>query len=514
MATSSANGLGTPAGPGRGLLLGDVFRRNGDLLGDAPAAWLEEASLSHAELDLRADRFVHALRAEGLGHGDRVVVWADTCLEVLPLFVACARMGAIFAPVNARLSVDEAADVCALARPDAMFGDAANFDALAGVAGRLGVGRVGGLQGGGRIDLADAAGSGPVDRGDEPALRETDPHVLFFTSGSTGRPKGVVLSHRASWLRSFQGPFRDESERTVCMFPLFHMAPYSLGLAAWQTRGSIAFVHSPTPEALLSAVERIGANRFYGIPLVWSRVLAHLEEVGTGRYDLSTLRELDTGTSAVPIELVRALKERFPGTRTRIYYGSTEVGSAACLPDALVLEKPGSVGPASPATDLRLTDEGEICVRSPFLCDGYFDNEAATGEALQDGWFHTGDLGALDADGFLSIIGRKKEIIRSGGESVAPSEVEAALADVPGVHELAIVGVPDPEWGETVTAIVVEQAGAEVTLDVLRAACEGQLAGFKKPRRLVKTKALPRTVTTGQVQRALLVEQIQTGVIQ
>ncbi len=509
----------TSQGSGRDLLLGGIFRRNAELLAEEPAAWLEEAFLSHGELDRRADRLATALRSEGIGHGHRVVVWADTCLEVLPLFVACARIGAVFAPVNARLAPDEALAVCELARPDALFGDAAAMAALSEIAKKLGVERFGSLQAssppgsGGELDLADIALHGEARAIDEPALRESDPHVLFFTSGSTGRPKGVVLSHRASWLRSFQGPFRDEPERTVCMFPLFHMAPYSLGLAAWQTRGSIAFVRAPTPEALLTAVARIGANRFYGIPLVWARILAHLDEVGMDAYDLSTLKELDTGTSAVPIELVRELKARFPGTRTRIYYGSTEVGSAASLPDEFVLSKPGSVGPPSPAAELRLSDEGEICVRSPYLCDGYFENPEATADALRDGWFHTGDLGSFDADGFLSIIGRKKEIIRTGGESVAPSEVEAVLAMAAGVGEVAIVGVPDPDWGERVTAVVVAEDGAEITLAALQSVCEGRLAGFKKPRRLVLVEALPRTATTGQVQRALLVEALQSGVL-
>ena len=146
-----------------------------------------------------------------------------------------------------------------------------------------------------------------------PGLGEDAPHVIFFTSGSTGRPKGVVLSHRANYLRGFQGVFRDEPEKTVCMFPLFHMAGFTLGLSAWQTRGEIAFVHSPTPEALLGAVERRRANRLYCIPLVWTRIL----ETDTSRFDTSSLRELDTGTSATPIELIRALKERFPGTPIR-----------------------------------------------------------------------------------------------------------------------------------------------------------------------------------------------------
>jgi acyl-CoA synthetase (AMP-forming)/AMP-acid ligase II len=341
----------------------------------------------------------------------------------------------------------------------------------------------------------------------EPALGEDDPHVLFFTSGSTGRPKGVVLSHRANWLRSFQGVFRDEPERSVCMFPLFHMAAFTLALAAWQTRGEIAFVRSPTPEALLAAVERRRANRLYCIPLVWARILA----AELGRYDLASLRELDTGTSATPPELIHAMKQRFPWTRTRIYYGSTEAGSVATLPDAEVLAKPGSVGRAAPGVELRLSAAGEICARSPFLMDGYFDDAEATAAALRDGWYHTGDLGALDADGCLSIVGRMKDVIRTGGESVAPAEVEAALAGCEGVREVAVIGLADPEWGELVCAVVVPEPGAALTLEGLRAHCEGRIAGFKRPRRLVELAALPRTPATGQIQRALLIERITSG---
>jgi acyl-CoA synthetase (AMP-forming)/AMP-acid ligase II len=196
---------------------------------------------------------------------------------------------------------------------------------------------------------------------------------------------------------------------------------------------------------------------------------------------------------------------------TRIYYGSTEVGSATTLPDADVLRKPGSVGPATPGVDLELTAAGEIRVRSAYLMDGYFDDDEATSAALRDGWFHTGDLGVLDDEGYLSIVGRLKELIRSGGESVAPAEVEAALADAPGVAELAIVGVPDAQWGEVVCAVVVAEPGQQVALSDLQRYCEGRIAGFKKPRRLALAEALPRTAATGQVQRTLLVEQIATG---
>jgi len=173
-----------------------------------------------------------------------------------------------------------------------------------------------------------------------------------------------------------------------------------------------------------------------------------------------------------------------------------------------VLDKPGSVGQASISVDLRLADDGEICVRSPFMMEGYFDDPETTATALEDGWFRTGDLGSLDDDGYLSIVGRKKEILRTGGESVSPSEVEGVLRDLTGVAEIAIVGLPDAEWGEILCAAVVAEPGASISLTDLQSHCEGRLAGFKKPRKLVLIDQLPRTAATAQVQRTLLVEQI------
>ncbi len=340
---------------------------------------------------------------------------------------------------------------------------------------------------------------------EEPLLEETDPHVIFFTSGSTGRPKGVVLSHRANWLRGFQGVFRDEPERTVCMFPLFHMAAFTLAIAAWQTRGEITYTDS-SAEALLAACEARRANRLYGLPLVWKRIV----ESDVSKYDLESLVQLDSGTSATPIELLERMRACFPDAKIRIYYGSTEVGSATALADADVLARPGSVGQPSVNVDVRLDDDGEILVRSPFLMDGYFDDPEATDAAFEGDWFRMGDLGALDEDGYLSIVGRKKEVLRTGGESVSPNEVEGVLRDAPGVQEIAIVGLPDPDWGEVLCAAVVPTPGAAPTLEDLRAHCGERLAGFKKPRRIALVDRLPRTAATSQVQRTMLVEEILT----
>jgi acyl-CoA synthetase (AMP-forming)/AMP-acid ligase II len=246
----------------------------------------------------------------------------------------------------------------------------------------------------------------------------------------------------------------------------------------------------------------------YCIPAVWARILEH----GIGGYDLRGLIEADTGTSATPPELLAAIKAALPHTVTRVFYGSTEAGPAAQLADPDLARKPGSVGVPQPGCEIELRD-GELCVRSDFLFDGYFANDEATRSALtDDGFYRTGDLGVRDDEGYFSVVGRARDVIRSGGETIAPPEVEAVLAEHPAVAEVAVVGVPDVQWGEVVTAVVVARGGsAPPALADLRAHCDGRLAGYKHPRRVVVVDALPRTAATGQIQRALIVERIATS---
>src|SRR5437773_9642603 len=204
------------------MLIGDIVRRNAEVVPNQVAASLGARALTHAQLDGGANRLAAALAALGIGRGDRVLAWADTSLDVLPLFVACAKLGAVFAPLNARHGPAEAQPVAALARARLLVADAARAEAAHAILADAGVpqlARIGGGNGPGTDLSLDALGSSAAAPA-VPALRETDPHVLFFTSGSTGRPKGVVLSHRASYLRGFQGVFRDVPERSVCMFPL------------------------------------------------------------------------------------------------------------------------------------------------------------------------------------------------------------------------------------------------------------------------------------------------------
>jgi acyl-CoA synthetase (AMP-forming)/AMP-acid ligase II len=459
------------------------------------AATLDDAILTFGDIDQHANSIANGLRGSGVGRGDRVLWWGETSLEAVLVFAALGKIGAVFAPLNARSSVEEVASVAEYARPRLLLCGRSHVEAGRALAAAVDV-----------PHLADipAGSSSPPDPVD---LDERDPHVIFFTSGSTGRPKGVVLSHRANWIRTYVGATTTPGGTgTVCMFPLFHMAGWTIAMGAWQGRRPVHFVRTPDAETLLHTAERHRAARLYCIPAVWSRLLEH----GIHRYDLGALEEADTGTSATPPELLRAIKDALPRTRIRVFYGSTEAGPGAQLGDADLFRKPGSVGVAQPGVEVRLAADAEVVMRSPFLMEGYFDDPAATAEALRDGWYHTGDLGALDDEGYLSIVGRARDVIRTGGETVAPPEVEQVLAGHPAIAEIAVVGIPDPEWGEVVTAVVVVRKGcAPPDLDGLRTFCAGRLAPFKQPRRLAVVETLPRTAATGQVQRTLLVERLQ-----
>jgi len=472
------------------LTIGAVLENAARVSPRAIGATLDEDALTFAEIDERSNQVANGLADLGVTRGDRVLWWGDTTLDAIPVFGGCAKLGAVFAPLNARAGVDEIRPVASYARARLLLADTAHAD----MAAELGVAFTPDVP----FGAPDAPAGGPD---------ETDPHVIFFTSGSTGRPKGVVLSHRTNWLRTYPSATATSGGAgVVCMFPLFHMAGWTIALGAWQARRAVHFVRVPDAETLLTTTARWRAARLYCIPAVWARILEH----GVDKYDLSALVEADTGTSATPPELLRAIKDALPHTVTRVFYGSTEAGPGVQLGDADLVRKPGSVGIAQPGVEVRLAEDGEVCMRSAFLMDGYFDAPDATAEVLRDGWYHTGDLGALDDEGYLSIVGRARDVIRSGGETIAPVEVEAALVDHPSVAEVAVVGVPDVQWGEVVTAVLVLRDGALAPdVDALREFCTDRLASFKHPRRVAIVDALPRTPATGQIQRTLIVERLQ-----
>jgi acyl-CoA synthetase (AMP-forming)/AMP-acid ligase II len=488
---------------GRDLLIGDIFRVAARARPHHVAVSLGERTMTYAEVDRSANQHANALRGLGIGHRDRVVMWSHNSVDAVPLFAGLAKLGAVFAPANALLGVDEAVEMVGLARPSALVVDDAHAESGATVAERVGVP----LLRLGAIASPDTDDTAP----EEPDLTERDLHVLFFTSGSTGRSKGVMLSHRVNYLRTHPGSQLEPRGATVCMYPLFHMGAWTIALQCFQTQTTLALVPQADPRILCEEVERWQATHINAIPAVWRRILDHLATPEGKAHDLSSLRFADSGTSATPPELLAAIKEAVPHATRRIFYGSTEAGGVTLLREEDIERKPGSCGVPQHSCDVRADPEtGELLVRGPLLFDGYFDDPDATAAAFTaDGWFRTGDVAAEDDEGYLSIIGRVKDVIRTGGESVAPTEVEAALADHPHFVDVAVVGVPDSQWGEVVCAVVVLADGAPVpTLDDIAEHCGSRLARFKRPRRVEVLDSIPRTPATNQVQRRLIVERI------
>lgn len=469
---------------------------------DALAATHGERTMTFAMADRAANRLARALRAHGVARGDRIVVWCDASLDLFSLFFATQRLGVVFAPINPDFSFDEAVACIAYAKPRLVVAGWRHGEIAAAACGRVDVklaivGADGRLAPGFNLDKAAASTSDAPLSAD---VDEEDIHAMFFTSGSTGQPKGVMLSHRASWLRSYQGNSRSEisgGAGEVCTFPFFHWAGWNYLLCSWAHRRPL---HAPTRlegDALLGEVERWRASILYCIPAVWERVLASAR-----RADVASLRYTFTGTSRIDPDLIARIRDRFPGAQCGVLYGSTEFGLGLGIADADIARKPGSVGLPPPGKEARIID-GELQLRSDSMMSGYFELPEQTRAVFDDGWYLTGDLADCDGDGYFTISGRRRDVIRSGGETIAPGEVEAALATFPGIAQVAVVGVPDHVWGEIICAAVVLTPGSgQPTLDGLRAHVGARLASFKHPRKLVVMNELPRTAATNQIMRA------------
>jgi acyl-CoA synthetase (AMP-forming)/AMP-acid ligase II len=486
-----------------GLTIGSVFRNAARAVPNRPAAALDDAVLTFREIDAQADRIAYALAARGIGRGDRVLCWTGTLLEMVPVFAALARVGAAYCPLPGMLQLDEAKGICEVADPTLVLFDADHAD---GAQLQPGVQSV-------LLDdlLAEAAAHSGEHYPD--VSSETDPHVLFFTSGSTGRPKGVVLSHRVNYLRTHPGSQVEPRGAMICVYPLFHMGAWTIALQQWQARDLVVFVSRTDGPHICALVRKHAATRLNAVPAIWQRLIDTLAKADEpAERVLPTIEYADGGTSATPPALLDGIARACPNAYLRVFYGSTEAGNVASLTGDDIGRKPHSCGLPSTASEVRIDAEsGELCVRGPLLFDGYYGNPVATANAIQDGWYRTGDLATVDDEGYLRIVGRAHDLIRTGGESVVPTEVETTLTGLAGVAELAVIGMPDDTWGEVVCLVIVPHPGAPVpSIEAVREHCSGRLAAFKHPRLLHTVDALPRTPATGQIQRRLLVEKLRT----
>jgi len=461
------------------LLMGDVIRTAAARTPQHPAASLGDRVVTFAEVNEQSHHLAMVLAGRGVRRGARVSWWGETTLDVLPLYFALAHLGAVFAPMNPRYNDEEAKQVLDRAEPALVVTDD---------------------QHPGDVTIGEllAARRPSVVEIEDP--HEDDPFIIFFTSGTTGSPKGCVLTQRTQRLRGGNGSW--PTGASVCMFPQFHMAGWGFTGQAWLSGDEVAFVERADAEHILSAVHRRRAATLYCIPAVWRRIL----ETDRSPFDLTSLRQVNTGTSATTPDLLAAIADAFPGTTTSIAYGSTEASAVCTLWPQDVLRKPNSVGPPAAGVYVRLDEHGELWARNSQLFSGYFRDPEATAAALVDGWYRTGEIAEVDEEGYYYITGRAKDTIRTGGETVAPVEVDLVLQSHPAIADGAVAGIPDPDWGEVIAAFVVLREGHQLSIEDMRSYCQDRLAPHKHPRRLVVVEQIPRTPTTGQVQRRRLVE--------
>ena len=486
-----------------------------------PASTFDGHTTSYGELLDRIDRLAAELAAGGVGRGDRVgYLGLNDPMFLITLFAA-ARIGAVFVPLNYRLTAAELGYILADAGVHTLLADARHAAVAGPVLSGSGVRRA--------LALSAVPGWEPLpdllaNRGRLAAPvhpRSAEVAVIMYTSGTTGRPKGAMLTHgnlfwnNVNALLSF-----DVSQDDVSLVaaPLFHIGGLNVTtLVTLQKGGQIVLMPAFDPGQALKLIAEYRVTTMFGVPAMFL-FMSQVPEFAAA--DLSSVRFLICGGAPVPETLISRYGQR--GIAFVQGYGLTETA-----PLALVLRtdevsvKVGAAGHAVlPLSDVRLVDtennpvaageRGEICVRGPQVMAGYWHNREATGAVIDvDGWFHTGDIGQADQDGYVYVVDRLKDMVITGGENVYPAEVEAVLYHHPAIAEVAVLGTPHEQWGEAVTAVVALNPGAALTLEELSAFARDKLAGYKIPLRLEFVDALPRN-PAGKVLKYQLLERLTT----
>ncbi|WP_313897023.1 long-chain fatty acid--CoA ligase [Streptomyces sp. GC420] len=468
--------------------------------------------LTYAELDDRAARLATVLSRGGTTDGDRVAYLGLNSASFFVTMLAAFRLGALFVPVNFRLADPELGQVLDRSGAEVIVCEEGHRAGVERVRDSTRLTRFLLVDDDPEVPAADADGWEPWSAAiaaarpasSVAAKHADDPAILMFTSGTTGAPKGVVLTHGNVWWNSVNVELMLDTRRgdvTYAAAPLFHIgALNSFALRTLTRGGTVVVRRSFDPQTCLDDLVTHRFNSVFGVPQMFA-ALARVP--GFFDHDLSHLRSVVVAGAPVPPSLIKQYAAH--GVWLQQAWGLTETAPFAThLPAERTVDKTGSAGIPMPYTEVRVVDmvtgepvaageHGEIVVRGPNVTPGYWNNPEATRAAFDaEGWFHSGDVGRLDEDGYLYVVDRLKDMIITGGENVYPAEVEHALATMPGVVDVAVVGIPDEQWGETVAAVVSVTEGVEITLEDVREHTARHLARYKLPRRLTVVPAVPR----------------------
>jgi fatty-acyl-CoA synthase len=496
-------------------VIADMIRRSAYHYPDKKAVIFGEKALTYAQLDAAANRTANALAAAGVNKYDRVAILAHNTIHHVLTWLGCCKIGAVYLAINYLLRGPDItycinhSESKVFIIEDALFGlvedvldDMPSLTTL-----------IWSDQGGGRPPADERFAAfdtwirAAADTEPDAILHIEDPCQLTYTSGTESLPKGVIISNQAL-MAQYMGAIidggYDSGDINVNALPIYHCAQRDVFLNPVFWVGGTNILMAPDIGDILKTIDRYRANMFFAPPTVWIGILRHPD---FERYDLSCLTKCYYGASIMPVAVLKELMARLPGCKVYNYYGQTELAPYHTILKAEdALEKLGSAGRAGLNMETRLEDvdlrpieapgvPGEICGRGPHAMIMYFKEPEKTEAAMQGGWFHSGDIGVLDDDGYIAVVDRKKDMIKTGGENVSTREVEEAIYQDARVEEVAVIGTPHPKWVEAVTAVVVPRRGETITEADIIDRCRQSLAAFKVPKSVVFVEALPKTPT-------------------
>ena len=501
--------------------LGDVLRRTAARHPGKTAIVCGEVRWTYAEFDRICNRLATGLAGLGVTSGDRVAILSRNSHAFAAMRFALARLGAVLVPINFMLRPDEAAYILRHAGARLLAVGPDLFELGTQAAARdTRIERLVWLPG--EDPASPPAGMLTFDAllsGDgSPVESDVDGSSLaqiIYTSGTESLPKGAMLTHEAvlwEYVSCIIEGEISESDRMLHALPLYHCAQLDVFLGPAVYVGATSVITGkPTPDNILSLIGKHAATSFFAPPSIWIALLRSPRFDETG---LSSLAKGYYGASIMPVAVLKELGTRLPQVRLWNFYGQTEIAPLATVlkPEDQV-RKAGSAGRAAINVETLVVDEqmkpvgpgqvGEIVHRSPQLLQGYFNDPERTAAAFAGGWFHSGDLATIDDEGYLTVVDRKKDMIKSGGENVASREVEEKIFQLASVSEVAVVGLPHPYWIEAVTAVVVVKAGQSLDEAAVIEHCRKSLARFKVPQKVVFVESLPKNPSGKLLKREL-----------
>ena len=502
----------------RQITLPQLLKSRAERDPDKTFLFFGDQEISYRSLDETIDRTAHGLNKLGVKKGHPVCILLPNCPEFLYSFFGIMKAGAVAVPINFNLKGEEIKYILNHSEATALMTTLEFLKRILEI--RHACPRLshlilaGSSPGEGIIAFNELLKSSSPAR--EIGIEGSDPAAIIYTSGTTGHPKGVVLTHR-NYLFDTEQFVRvtqmTEQDRFLCILPLFHVnGQVVTTLSPIYAGASMVLMEKFSPKDFFPALARFKATAFSGVPTVYA-ILLNLPEAE--QYDLSSLRFCVCGAAPMPVDLFQRFEQKF---RAFILegYGLSEGTCVSSVNPPGGDRKIGSIGVPLPGQEMRIVDDqdrelessqvGEIVVKGDNVMQGYFKNREATADALRGGWLHTGDLGYRDGDGYFHIVGRKKEMIIRGGENIYPKEIEEVLFRHPKVLEAAVVGLPDPVWGEEVCAFIALKEGMLAEPEEFIEYCKTRLADFKCPRRVVFWRQFPKTAT-GKIQKGKLKEE-------